>query len=180
MIDLIQKLLNPIKVKVHQLVTRGFITNVKQNNHSFSECQILFSHGGAQENIKKICDYGFTHYPYNKSEVLVLAPSGLRDYAIAVCVFDEKKQPSDLKPGEVAIYATNKNNEVKTKILLRPDGTLGIYANGKELIETINSTFNSLFHAISGGKTVDQTPLMFFGMPGDDPLKSFTQGGSHA
>jgi phage baseplate assembly protein V len=132
MIETFSKLIQPLKLRLFQMIGRYRILNVN-DNLPMQVFQIGNSKSDVQNGIERIQNYGFTSVPPEHSEAVVLFPGGLRDHGIALGADHREKRLKGLSPGESAIY-----NDFGVKIVLDKNGKLEISCGSKELISILS------------------------------------------
>lgn len=167
MLRLINKLLNPVKRQIRQLITRGLVKMVDPTQ-MIQLLQVELLSGEVLDRVEHFEPYGFTsNPPTDGAEVLAASLNGRRSHTVAFMVANRLFRMKNNSPGEVALFTDEgdvihfkRNNE----ILIDTMGTLvanagtsatitapTITANGDT---TINGTLN-----VTGDATINGIPF---------------------
>ena len=105
----VKRLLYPIRSKILLMIGRAVLQEV-YNTDGTMKIKVKGLKGETNNNIDRLEDYGFTHYPPidDVTENLVLYIGGDRNLGIAIKAHNKNYRPKDLKEGEVCVY--DKNN----------------------------------------------------------------------
>lgn len=139
----------------------------KQGKLQSLQLQVLS--GEAKEAVELFEPYGYTGVAMEGAESVVAFIGGSRTHAIALVQTDRRFRPTDLLPGEVALF-TNEG----TRIVLRRDGKVEVIAAAEVRITTAkvivegnldvvgNTTFTGT--VMANGKVIDERSR--HGLPG--------------
>jgi phage gp45-like len=141
MLDLdntLQRILNPIRVKLFLLIGRSLIKSVSNSGNS----QLIQVTGLKNETLKDIDHpqpYGFESYVKitDKAEAIIFSPNGDRGKSFVGIVQNTQYRPKDLKEGEVQMYDYN-----GSKVYLRSDGTVRIEDKNGNFMESSTTQWN--------------------------------------
>lgn len=134
--------------------------NAQQNKLQVLQLQVLA--GETKDGVELFEPYGFTGVALPGAESVVAFLDGGRTHAIALVQTDRRYRPTDLLPGEVAIY----NNE-GTRVVLRNGGKVEVLAATEVKLATAkvkliadveiigNTTFTGTVKA--NGHSIDET-----------------------
>lgn len=142
-IDLINRLIAPLKTRIANLVARAVV----QLANDSGKLQVLQLDVGADETrdgLERFQEYGLTSVPLAGAEAVVLFVGGRRDHGLVVAVDDRRHRPSGLQPGEVAVY-----NSGGARVLLKADGTVEVTGATKA-----SSTIEATGFKVSGTQVV--------------------------
>ena len=108
MLDVVNRLLLPIRKKIFLLIGRAILTAV-DNSGKTMRIQVTGLNGETISDIEKIDNYGFSSSPPvdGKTEVLIAFVNGNRDQGLAIHAHHRDSKPTDLNEGEVRIYDDN-------------------------------------------------------------------------
>lgn len=103
MVRLINKLLEPLRRKMRQMVTRGVVTLVDPAT-LMQSLQVELLSGEVLDKVEHFEGYGFTAHPNDGAEVLAVSLNGRRAHTIVLAAADRRYRLKNLAKGEVAIY----------------------------------------------------------------------------
>jgi len=103
MIRLLNKLLNPVRRKIRQLVTRGVVTLIDSST-LMQSLQVELLSGEVLDKVEHFEGYGFTAHPNDGAEVLAVSLNGRRAHTIVIAAADRRFRLKNLAKGEVALY----------------------------------------------------------------------------
>jgi len=142
------------------LLARAVLAGVQQNKLQVLQLQVL---AGETKDGVELCEpYGDTGVALPGAESVVAFLDGGRTHAVALVQTDRRYRPTDLLPGEVAIF-----NHEGTRVVLRNGGKVEVQAATEVKITTTkvklladvdivgNTTFAGTVTA--NGKRIDQT-----------------------
>lgn len=129
--QIIQKLLNPIRRKVQLMIDRAVVTTV-DNSLKRQNLQLTVLHDERVNNIERFIDYGLISYPPNGSEALVVCPGGNRSAMVATSVDDKSTRPTGGTQGDSGLYHLEGHS-----FLLTQDGTINL--SGKRFNITLDT-----------------------------------------
>lgn len=144
MIDQIKSIIEPIKRRILNLISRGQLLKV-DDSKGIQRIDANFFSDEVHTNIERIQNYGFTSNPKPGCEVVTLFHSGNREHGIVIAIDDKKFRLKNLAAGEVAIYTDEGDNihfkrnnkiEITTKELI-------INAADKVIVNTKDAEVNS-------------------------------------
>lgn len=105
--DFIYSVIGPELAKIRRrlagMITRGFITLVKDSEHT-QIIQAGVLHGETRDDIERFQNYGFSSVPLKDAEVLLLSLGGGRSHQICIVASDPKYRPTGMKAGDSAMY----------------------------------------------------------------------------
>lgn len=142
------------------LLARAVLAGVQQNKLQVLQLQVLA--GETKDGVELFEPYGHTGVALPGAESVVAFLDGGRTHAVALVQTDRRYRPTDLQPGEVAIY-----NHEGTRVVLRNGGKVEVLAATEVKINTSkvkltadlevlgNTTFTGTVTA--NGKRIDQT-----------------------
>lgn len=121
-----------LTTKVESLISRGSVTLVTATEPT-QTLQVTLNEGEVKENVEHFQPYGFSSYPKEDAEPLVLFRGGDRSHGIAVVVNDSRFRPKTLKKGDVVLHhytdLADKPAENATARLTMTEGKLIIRIN---------------------------------------------------
>lgn len=142
------------------LLARAVLASVQQKKLQSLQLQVLA--GETKDGVELFEPYGFTGIALPGAESVLAFLDGGRTHAIALVQTDRRYRPTDLQPGEVAVF----NNE-GTRVVLRNGGKVEVLAATEVKVTTTkvilqadvdivgNTTFTGTVTA--NGKRIDQT-----------------------
>ncbi|MBF0859425.1 phage baseplate assembly protein [Gluconobacter sp. LMG 31484] len=102
-------------------------------SRSTSTVQVALASGELRSDVPVMQLYGFASRSVPGSDLALMFISGDRTRAVAVASGDQRNRPSDLSPGDVAVY----HPRTGSRIWLKGDGSIEISPAAKKL--TINA-----------------------------------------
>lgn len=102
-------------------------------SRSTATLQVALASGELRSDVPVMQLYGFASRSVPGSDLALMFISGDRTRAVAVASGDQRNRPSDLSPGDVAVY----HPRTGSRIWLKGDGSIEISPAGKKL--TINA-----------------------------------------
>jgi phage baseplate assembly protein V len=120
MITALNKLLNPIRARISNMIARSVVQLVDDST-KMQIMQLGILADETRDGVERFQNYGFTSVPLPGAEAVVLFVGGRRDHGLAVAVDDRRHRLSDLQSGEVAVY-----HHLGGSIVLKNDGTITI------------------------------------------------------
>lgn len=114
----LQDELRKLRTRVANSIARAVIKNV-DNSTKMQMLQLGEVEGGPYDDCENFQGYGFTSTPMAGAEVVVVFPNGDRAHALVIGVDDRRYRPTDLDPGESALYDTT-----GTRVHMANDGTV--------------------------------------------------------
>lgn len=103
MLAILQKLLEPLRTRISNLVARAVISAVVDTK-KMQVLQLQVLEGETREGCERVQQYGFTSVPFAGCEAVVLFLNGNRDHGLVVATDDRRYRLKSLQPGEVALY----------------------------------------------------------------------------
>lgn len=94
--------LRPLARRIENMLARAVVTAVMPGNLQVLQVNILA--GETKDGVQHFEPAGFTSHPMAGAEGLVVFPDGVRTHGIAVVVTDRRHRPTDLQPGEAALF----------------------------------------------------------------------------
>lgn len=134
-IEIVKKLLSPIKTRVLMLASRCIVTQV-DDTKKMQILQVSVLKGEELSDIERFQNYGFTSNPPTEdSEALLISICGDREHSIVIALDNRTKRLLGLKSGETAMYTDSKNY-----IALKEGGVVEI-KNEKHIFMQVMSDF---------------------------------------
>lgn len=103
MIDVINRMLAPLRTRVANLVARAVVKLV-DDAVRMQKLQLQVLADETRDGCERVQQYGFTSVPLEGAEAVVLFVGGRRDHGLVVAVDDRRHRKKDMAPGEVALY----------------------------------------------------------------------------
>lgn len=142
------------------LLARAVLAGVQQNKLQVLQLQVLA--GETKDGVELFEPYGHTGVALPGAESVVAFLDGGRTHAVALVQTDRRYRPTDLQPGEVALY-----NHEGTRVVLRNGGKVEVLAatevkviTGKVILQAdVDIIGNAVFTGTvtANGKRIDQT-----------------------
>jgi phage baseplate assembly protein V len=136
MMRAIQKLLDPIRRRLGNIVARAVIT-LADDGLKIQGLQLRALADEVLDNVERFQQYGVTSVPVAGAEAILLCLGGHRDHPVVVAVEDRRYRLKGLASGEMAIY-----DDLGQKVHLKRDGIyiettqdVVVKADGKATIE---------------------------------------------
>ena len=138
----------PLRQRVVSMIAKAIITNVNDSGQ-IQLVQINTGNDELIDSVERIQNYGFTSYPLQDSEAIVLFVAGNREHPIVIVADQGNKRPT-LVEGESAMYSSEGLliKLDKNKIINIGDGSTLILKDGVLTGNTINPVTGSPFGAI--------------------------------
>ncbi len=159
MIKSFNKLLNPLRRKTRQLITRGLVTLVDPTT-LMQSLQVELLSGEVLDNIEHFEGYGLTAHAPDDSEVLAASLNGQRSHTIAIAVANRIFRLKGLAKGEVALY-TDEGDVIHFKrgnhIYIDAMTKVTAKAPNVDIIASTKVTMTTPECEITGKLTVGQT-----------------------
>lgn len=102
-ISYFERLLGPLRRRIMAVVARGVVKLV-HNSLKMQTLQVNGFKGETMDGVEFFENYGFTAYPFDDAECLLVFPQGNREHGIAIAVADRRYRLVGLEMGEVALY----------------------------------------------------------------------------
>jgi phage baseplate assembly protein V len=129
MIDIINKVVAPLRARVMNMIARAVVQRADDSKR-LQLLQLGVLDGETRGDLERFQQYGFTSVPLEGAEAVVLFVAGRRDHGLVVAVDDRRFRPKNLQPGEVALYDQN-----GTLVVCKVNGDLEVTpASGKTVI----------------------------------------------
>jgi phage baseplate assembly protein V len=163
MIKEIQRMMQPLRVKLSNLVGRGVLSLVN-NSETTKKLQGLFFANEKITDIEHFSEYGLETVPLTGAQILGVFKGGNRSNGVITNVHDRRYRPVDLAEGEVVIYTDEDGKASLHRIhfkrgkIIHMLGTvivLGTVAVALTLVNALFMTavYNIHTHPESGGGT---------------------------
>jgi len=107
----IDRLLGPLRRKIMSVVARGVVKLI-HNEFGMQKLQSTGLKGETMDDLEFFENYGFTCFPFEDSESLIVFPQANREHGIVIAVADRRYRLKDLEQGEVALY-TDEGDSIK-------------------------------------------------------------------
>lgn len=104
LLDQIRRLLNPLKIRIANLISRAVVQRV-DDGKKLQELQIGVLAGEDLDEAERFQQYGFSSVPLEGAEAVSLFPNGDRGHPLVIAVDDRRHRPTGGQPGEVTIYS---------------------------------------------------------------------------
>ncbi|OQB05769.1 MAG: Bacteriophage Mu Gp45 protein [bacterium ADurb.Bin212] len=109
----IQRLLNSYKVRIINLLGRGFVESIDDSTQ-IQKVKGKLMADESLDDLERLQDYGYASNPLPSGEMLVAFPSGNRGHGIVIKCDDRRYRVKNLASGEVAIY-TDEGDKIHLK-----------------------------------------------------------------
>lgn len=119
-VDLITRLLAPLKTRIANMVARA-VVQLANDAGGLQVVQLSVLEDETRDGCERFQQYGLTSVPFAGAEAVVLFVGGRRDHPLVVAVDDRRYRKKDLQPGEVALYSA-----AGQWVLLKADGTIDL------------------------------------------------------
>lgn len=129
-LEILLKLLRPLKVLISNMVSRGVVSRV-DDAKKMQLVQVGLLADETRDDVERVQNYGFTSVPLEGAETVVLFVGGRRDHGLAVAVDDRRYRLTGLADGEVAVY-----DQTGSKIVLKANGDVEIVPSSGFVIVT--------------------------------------------
>lgn len=114
-IDDLFKLLNPLRIRVLNMVTRALVKKIDATT-KLQTIQVEMLAGEVRDGLEHFQAYGFASkagVPNQKGpEAIVLRVGGAGDHPVVIMVSDRRYLPPNLESGEVAVYDAQRSSFV--------------------------------------------------------------------
>lgn len=149
----LQRLLEPLRQRVALMVGRGVVKRVK-DSAPLQTCQVSLLAGELRDQVERFQEFGFSSYPKEGAEAVVVFVGGNRDHGLIVGV-DDRRYRIKISEGEVVLY-----NAFGDFFRLYDDGRAEIQASARVELTA------PLVH-VTGDVVVDGDITDLAGSPGD-------------
>jgi phage baseplate assembly protein V len=123
-VEQLNRLLDPIRILLNQMATKGSIDSVDDSGAQ-QTVTVITGDGEVLDQMERIQPMGLTSVPAKDDEVIVLIINGDRDHAVAIQVGSTANRLKGLDEGEVAVY-----RDVGNKIVFKANGDLEVTTSG--------------------------------------------------
>ncbi len=130
--------LRPLRRAIENMVDRAFVTAVTSGK--LQVLQVKLSDGDPKDGVLHFEPAGLTSHPLADAEAVVLFPDGVRSKGIAVVVTDRRHRPTDLQPGEAALFC---HADGLAQVRVELDGTVTIKGPTKVRVEGHDIEFHA-------------------------------------
>lgn len=154
------KTLKSLQRGLGNLLARAVLGLASQSKLQLLQVQILDGEG--KDGVELFEPYGLTGFALPGAESVLAFLSGHRNHGIALVQTDRRYRPTDLQPGEVAVF-----NHEGTRVVLRNGGKVEVLAatqvriaTGKVLVDAdLEVHGNTVFvgTVTANGKRIDDT-----------------------
>ncbi len=103
MIDAINRILEPVRRRVENIVARAVVAQVRDSS-TLQTLQLDVLAAETRDGCERFQPYGLSAVPFAGAEAVVLFVGGLRDHPLVIGVDDRRYRKRNLQPGEVALY----------------------------------------------------------------------------
>ena len=107
--------LAPMERRLSMLAARAVVRLVN-DRAARQRLQLEILADELQDDVERAQDYGFTSHPLPGCDAFLLCGGGVREQAVAVAVDDRRHRPTDLAPGEVALYTDEGDRIVRVAL----------------------------------------------------------------
>jgi phage baseplate assembly protein V len=104
MIDMINRVLAPVRRRVENLIARAVVGQVLDSS-TLQSLQLAILSDETRDGCERFQQYGFTSVPFADAEAVVVFVGGLRDHPLVLAVDDRRYRKKNLQPGESALYS---------------------------------------------------------------------------
>lgn len=104
MIDTINRILEPVRRRVENLVARAVVGQVL-DAATLQSLQLAILSDETRDGCERFQQYGFSSVPFSGAEAVVVFVGGLRDHPLVLAVDDRRYRKKNLQPGESALYS---------------------------------------------------------------------------
>lgn len=158
------RLLAPLARAVQMMVGRGVVAGVAARKMQALQLRLLADE--VKDGVEHFEPYGWTSHPLAGAEAVVVFVGGDRSHGVAAVVADRRWRPTDLEPGEVAVF-TDQGDEIR----IRRGGTIRIRAATKLRIETplLEVTGEVRDRCDADGRTMEEMRQVYNGHTHPEP-----------
>lgn len=100
---MISKAIAPLARRVGNMLARGAVT-LSNASGKLQTLQVSLLSDEAKDTVEHLEPYGFTSNPLEGAEVLAAFIEGDRSHGVVIVASDRRYRPTNLPPGDVAIY----------------------------------------------------------------------------
>lgn len=130
--------LRPLARRIENMLARAVVTAVMPGNLQVLQVNVLA--GETKDGVQHFEPAGFTSHPMAGAEGLVVFPDGVRTHGVAVVVTDRRHRPTDLQPGEAALFC---HADGLAQVRVELDGTVTIKGPTKVRVEGHDIEFHA-------------------------------------
>lgn len=130
--------LRPLARRIENMLGRAVITAVASGKLQVVQVNLLA--GETMDGVQHFEPAGFTSNPLPGAEGLVVFPDGVRTHGVAVVVTDRRFRPTDLNPGEAALFC---HADGLAQVRVELDGTVTIKGPTKVRVEGQDIEFHA-------------------------------------
>lgn len=164
MVAFLERWIGPLKRRVMLMIGKA-VLSVITDNSGFQTAQINLGNDNVMDDVKRVQDFGFTSFPENGAQAIVLFIGGNREHPIIIKADDVNYRPT-LSQGSSAMYNSSgiKITLIGPKAIVdASDIELGNGATKKLVNDTFVTLFNAHVHTdplsgVTGTPTVPMTP----------------------
>lgn len=148
MIAQLEKLLDPVRRRITNLVSRGVIRSANDSG-GVQVVQLSLLNKEIRDGVERPQQYGFTSVPLPGSEAFVVFAGGNRSHGFVVGTNNRAARKKELQPGEVAIYTDQGDEvyirrggiiEIKAATELRVTAPLSRFSGNVQIAGALNVT----------------------------------------
>jgi phage gp45-like len=121
-------ILRQLKTRLDNMVSRVVVHAVRSAGGA-QMLQAVALAGEVREGLEHFQEYGFASVPLPGAEAVVVWNGGHRDHGLVVVCGDRRSRPTNLGPGETALYTLD-----GTVVVLRTGGRIEVTASAKVTI----------------------------------------------
>lgn len=125
MMNLINKMMAPLKRRVMGMISRAVIEAIKDSS-GIQQLNIAAMAEEKYTNVPRVQEYGFTSHPLPGAEAVTVFLGGSRDAGVVIAVDDKRYRLTALAQGEVALY-----DDLGSKVHLKRGGNIDIQTSTK-------------------------------------------------
>lgn len=126
--------LDRIRAEVHNMISRGVITEV-DDARLMQSIGLRLQNGHKPTKVEHWHPYGMTYHPHADAEVLAFAVNGDRDHIVALPGADRRYRLKNMAQGELAIHDDQGQKVHFTRGGVMVESALGITIKGPLRIE---------------------------------------------
>jgi phage baseplate assembly protein V len=130
MIEVLNKLIAPLRTRIANLVSRAVVSLV-DDSKKMQLLQLGVLTDESRDDVERFQNYGFTSVPLEGAEAVVVFVGGRRDHGLAIAVEDRRYRLRNLESGEVAVYTDQGDS-----IVIRRGGTVEVTAATKVVVDS--------------------------------------------
>lgn len=162
----VRALLAPLERRVLLLAGRAVVRLV-DDSRPVQELQLAMLRGELRHGVERLQEVGFSSRPLPGAWAFAVCLGGNRDHPVVIATDDGRHRPTDLEPGEVALYdpaGQLVHLKADGSVLIRATGTLRVTAPTSAVIEAPSTTCTgNLF--VQGAVLATGDVFAFQGLP---------------